>query len=200
MQTVTRGLVVAVLAVVLLAPVQAQAAAGCRSGAVEKIDQWSNKVAYSDWHPGEHLPKIFNIKLTGTLLYLYCPRGEKPDKIKPLDFTWCWTHLQDDRGLWFEGVTFNGSIWAVNFHVDPKKKFVSDPSGDMQECRVQNINKTRWLLVWWGVLRARWEVFSKIVKCCGRPDHKHQFKWKGKDYKLLWPKKDPNVSVWYRGE
>lgn len=167
---------------------------GCSSDVQDRAETWSERTVFVSYEgPEPMIPHVREIILTGTVIYYFCPNGNKVNQIKPRDISWCYT-LPEGSGVLFDGVKFNAYFFDDNTEVNPPQVKVSD--GGVQNCRNQAIANTeqKWLRM---PQSPGWKISSWIVLHIGPDDHV-QFTAGSAPVRFLHPDEAVDITGWYR--
>jgi hypothetical protein len=143
------------------APAQpADAYTGCQSMVRTQSETWHWTLLYN-YPKGMSLPALAlagDVGGSARLFYLYCPNGDRHNKISPESLEFCW-HNPDDH-FWFDGVTFNAHIFGDTGVMgwDPRPHKVADDGTD-KNCSMVFAVEDHWIRLTQGPV---WTVTGTV--------------------------------------
>lgn len=173
-------------------PADAAVDTGCGSQVITKADT----MVYD--HLALRLSKIpsyYHVRMTATVAYDYCPNGRRPDKVKPLFMSWCYSHLDGQWTFRFDGVKGNAYFADAGHSADPPTIKVPN-NRTVQNCVTQDL---RSYAPWWLRLdyNAGWSATGTYVSV-GWMDEKYVFQDEvGNKFKIFNPAADVAISDWH---
>lgn len=181
------------LGLLVAAPAPAYAMKGCSSAVVDKADTWGKDVQYitSDGK----LPDVHTLRLAATVVYVFCPNGERPWKVKPKTIDFCWSFIYNEEHITFEGVDFDANVYDKDAS-DSVLGFGVGDDGTIQNCKTWKIpySHRQWLQ---RGQDPRWAVDYEVLRWGPIPNETGHFRWNEKGWKPFRPADDIKVSRWY---
>ena len=117
---------------------------GCDSKSQLRGDTWRKNGWF--WTTSR-IPRLINVNLHATAIYVYCPNGRKPNKIMPTKFDLCWYQPQAEEHRQFDGVTFDGVFVDLEGRTVNPDPFKVGDDGPRQHCGTQKFapSKRIWM-------------------------------------------------------
>lgn len=174
----------------------AQAAAGPMKGCLSKTILKADTMVYDHFEPKwftRNPADYYQERIVVTTKYRYCPNGPRPDKVKVMSASWCYTHL-DGRPLQFDGFKGNAFYADGGMVTDPPTAIIPD-NGEVQNCVKQDMrpHAPRWLRLRY---HAGWKATAFYVRD-KLPDESLVFKdEKGQEYHVFNPAADLSLGDW----
>lgn len=166
---------------------------GCNSQIITKADT----MVYDHLATrASRIPTYYHVRITATVAYDYCPNGRyRPDKVKPLYMSWCYTHLDNQWTLRFDGIKGNAFFADTGHSTDPPGVKVPNNRA-VQNCVTQDL---RLYAPYWLRLdyNAGWSATGWYVST-GWPDENFEFQDENRNlFKVFNPDADVTIDDWH---
>lgn len=176
----------------------AQAYRGCHGKVQTRAESWANDEVWS--HPSHRgLPETEKTRLSDTSVYIFCPNGRRPWKIKTFKSVYCYSHLTNMDGydtFWFDGVVLDTRLSDDDTNIEPWARTVHD-DGTWQNCR--GFTYDRSIKKWLHGDKSPHRVTYGKIKRNDLPDPGwFRFHFLGDGWKYYHPDQAMHLSGWHR--